>query len=603
MSREVTNIICTVLIASGAIFLLISIIFSNRITKLVPSELKRKWQYLRGLMTFFFCGYIMFNAVLLTAVDIPLDVIAGGIFLGGAMFVFLVIKLSGQTLLKVKNGEQDLKTLNANLNDKNMALEQAITNCRIKEDKIQLLAYYDNITGLPNRALFMDRLNQAIINAKLHKYLVGLLFMDLDNFKRINDSLGHQVGDHLLKAVADRLEPHLRKSDMLSVSLHSDNKGTEYTMARHGGDEFLILLNEIERPEHAARVASRLLDAMTTPFRVDSHDIYIASSIGIALYPRDCKNAEDLIKCADIAMYESKTRGGTSYAFYKNSMNDKSLRRIEIEKRLRRALKHGEFIVNYQPILDLKSCRVTKMEALLRWQDPDLGAIPPAEFIPLAEETGLIIPLGEWVLHHVCEQGEKWQEEGTGPVALSINVSGKQLLKHNFTEVVKRTIEETGMNPRLLICEITERMAMSNIDKTLSIMRSLKDMGIRFALDNFGQGTSSFKSLKKLPLDSIKLDQSFMRDVPSQTNMNIVKALISMSGSLGLKHIATGVETGDQMQFLLEQGCDYMQGFLLSKPAPAMQVSQLITRDRTSAHSGMTICQKIIEHHKNAVLV
>lgn len=440
-----------------------------------------------------------------------------------------------------------------------------ITGRRKAEQTLQHQAYHDALTGLPNRMLLNDRLTLTLAHAHRSQQMVALLFLDLDRFKKINDTLGHNVGDRLLQAVAKRLTALVREGD---------------TVARMEGDEFILLLPGIARAEDVARIARRILEAFKHPWMLDGQELHITASIGIALYPGDGEDAETLLKNAGIAMYRAKKQGRNNYQLYNQIMNVRTTKRLALGNSLRHALEREEFVVYYQPQVNISTGEITGVEALVRWQHPDLGLLSPAEFIPLAEETGLIIPIGEWVLRTACAQNKAWQDAGYRPVTVTVNISARQFQQQNLVETVGRVLKETGLDPHYLVLEITESAAMQNADLTIATLRSLKEIGIHISIDDFGTGYSSLSYLKYFPLDTLKIDGSFVQDLTTDpNNAAIVTAIITMAHSLKLKVIAEGVETQEQFTFLKQQKCDGIQGYLFSEPLPAGAFEKMLMQD------------------------
>lgn len=463
------------------------------------------------------------------------------------------------------------------------------------EAQILQLAYYDNLTSLPNRKLFTDRLRQAILLAERYDRMVGLLFLDLDNFKNINDSLGHEAGDSLLQKVSECLRQCLRKTDTIARPEADDT-----IVARLGGDEFIVLLTEIKHSYDAAIVAQRILDALSTPFFLKSQEVYITFSIGIALYPTDGKDINTLLKNADVAMYHAKNEGKNNYQFYERPMNAAALKKLTFENHLRKSLENDEFILHYQPKMDISTGKILSTEALLRWQSATMGMISPADFIPLAEETGLIIPIGEWVMQKACLQNTILQKAGFDPLHISVNVSIKQLKQKNFTKTVTEAIEKSGINPQHLELEITESIFLEDIHAIITTLKELKETGLKLSMDDFGVGYSSFRYLKNIPLDVIKIDRSFVKDVTNQSkDAAIVTAIIAMAHTLNIKVIAEGVETEEQLAFLYSKKCDEMQGFLLSKPLPIDELTRFLKREREGNGQGVSLVRNIMK--KNGV--
>jgi diguanylate cyclase (GGDEF)-like protein len=425
--------------------------------------------------------------------------------------------------------------------------------------------YHDPLTGLPNRMLFEDRLTLEMAHARRDKQGLAVMFLDLDHFKLINDTLGHSVGDQLLQDVAHRLRDALRGTD---------------TVARMGGDEFALLLTRVTHAENVARVAQKIFHVLKPPFNFGGHDFHITPSIGITLYPNDGEDTQTLLKNADTALYRAKEQGRNVYQFYTPAMNSKTLERLALENNLRRALERKEFVVYYQPRVKISTKRIIGMEALVRWQHPELGLISPVKFIPLAEETGLIIPLGEWVLRTACEQTKAWQEAGFPPLRVGVNLSARQFQQPNLVERVAQVLKETGLHPHYLELEITESAAMQNAEYTLPVLYYLKEMGIHISIDDFGTGYSSLSYLKKFPFHTLKLDQSFIRDLTTDPNdAMIAKVVITLAHGLKLEVVAEGVETQEQLDFLKQLQGDEVQGYLFSKPLPAEEFEELLRQE------------------------
>ena len=440
-----------------------------------------------------------------------------------------------------------------------------ITERTYAEEQIKHLAYHDALTGLPNRLLFKDRLTVAISHAQREKTKLAVLFLDLDRFKVINDSLGHNIGDHLLQSVAARIQSCLRDSD---------------TVARLGGDEFTLLLPNLAVAEDAAVVAQKILDAIRYPFHVEARELFVSTSIGISLYPDDGGDAEALIKNADTAMYQAKEQGRDNYQLFNAFINAKALQRIALEHGLRKALPNQELSVYYQPIFDFRLNKITGMEALLRWNHPTMGMIPPAVFIPLAEAIGMMVPLGTWAMRTACAQAKEWHDAGFRNLSLAVNLAVCQLTQPDLLERVREILEETGLPSRLLELEITESTAMQNPEGSIKTLYDLKKLGLRISLDDFGTGHSSLSYLKRFPIDTLKVDQSFVRDINNDPDTAaIVTAITAMAHSLRLKVIAEGVEFSEQASFLKRNGCDQMQGYLIKPPVPGDQFFALVKAD------------------------
>ncbi|HEX8169812.1 MAG TPA: EAL domain-containing protein [Thermoanaerobaculia bacterium] len=429
-----------------------------------------------------------------------------------------------------------------------------ITERTYAEEQIKHLAYHDALTDMPNRLLFKDRVTVALSHAQREQSRLAVLFLDLDRFKVINDSLGHNIGDSLLQAVSARLQACVRESD---------------TVARLGGDEFTVLLPRLHRADDAVPVASKIIEAIRHPFHIEGREFFITTSIGISLFPEDGTDAETLIKNADTAMYQAKELGRDNYQLFNAHVNAKALQRIALEHGLRKALTSDEFAVHYQPIHDFRSGRITGVEALLRWKHPQLGNVPPATFIPLAEATGVMIPIGMWALREAVRQAKAWHDAGHSSLTLAVNLSVTQLQQFDLVERVQAVLTETGLRPELLELEITESSAMQSPEASARTLYDLKKLGIRVSLDDFGTGHSSLSYLKRFPIDTLKIDQSFVHDITSDPDTAaIVKAIIAMAHSLRLKVIAEGVEYSEQAAFLERHECDQMQGFLLTPPVP-----------------------------------
>ena len=462
------------------------------------------------------------------------------------------------------------------------------------EDQILHMAYYDNLTNLPNRLLFQDRLSQAIVQAERYERMSAMLFLDLDNFKRINDTFGHRIGDLLLKAVADRLKESVRDSDSVARQ-HADILNV--TVARQGGDEFTVLLSEVRKPQDVARVAQRFLDKLARPFLLDGHEVFITASIGIAIYAIDGKDFESLLKNADAAMYHAKGQGKNNYQFYKQSMNATALEKLELENDLRRALARKEFLLYYQPQIDVRTGEIVGMEALIRWQHPVRGLVSPADFIPLTEETGLIVPIGEWVLQTACKQSKAWQAAGFAPIPVSVNLSSRQFRQRVLLQTIEQAMDASGLDCRHIVLEITESVVMQEQEASRALLVELASKGLRLAMDDFGTGYSSLSNLKRFPIDAIKIDRSFVMDITTDPDdAAITKAIIAMGRSLNLNVIAEGVETEEQLAFLYQQGCHMIQGFLISRPVPMEEAAKLLAREKAGDGIGLEICRRIVKH-------
>ncbi|MBC7804311.1 MAG: EAL domain-containing protein [Candidatus Parcubacteria bacterium] len=430
------------------------------------------------------------------------------------------------------------------------------------EERVLRLAHYDALTGLPNRSMFHQRVGQAIARARRSERQLAILFIDLDRFKNINDTLGHDAGDRALNEIATRLRGCLRETD---------------TVGRLGGDEFVVLIEELPDPAQVALVAQKVLAEVERPVALDEQEVHITTSIGIATYPADSEDLQGLMKNADIAMYRAKEHGKNNYQFYSAQMNVHTLERLAMESDLRRALERNEFVLHYQPKIDLATGAVGGMEALLRWRHPVRGLVAPAEFVPLAEETGLIVPIGQWVLRTACEQNRAWQAQGLSSLCVAVNLSARQFSQETLLQDVARVLSDTGLDASLLELEITESMVMRNPAHAVALLDSLKAMGVRLSIDDFGTGYSSLSYLKRFPIDNIKIDRSFIQDLPADgEDAAITRAIIAMAHSLRLTVVAEGVETDKQRHFLHQHGCDEMQGFLFSRPLTAEDFLRLL---------------------------
>ncbi|WP_313950608.1 EAL domain-containing protein [Accumulibacter sp.] len=437
-----------------------------------------------------------------------------------------------------------------------------VSQARAMTLKMAHLAQHDVLTGLPNRLLMTERLSLAIGLAQRHGKQVALLFLDMDRFKHINDSLGHGVGDELLQSVAGRLVACVRATD---------------TVCRHGGDEFVILLADIEQPQDAAHVAEKLHAASAAPHLVGGHELHVSLSIGISVYPDDGSDATTVMGNADTAMYHAKASGRNTYRFFTADMNARAVRRLLVEGSLRRALKQGEFVLHYQPQIDLVSGAMTGAEALIRWRDPELGLVYPGEFITIAEECGLIVPIGRWVLREACRQVQAWRDAGLQAVPVAVNISAVEFRHGDFLAGVSLILKETGLASRYLELELTESVLMHNAESSVSVLEALKTLGVSLAIDDFGTGYSSLSYLKRFPIGTLKIDQSFVRDIATDADdATIVSAVIGMGRNLKQRVIAEGVETAEQLAFLRTHRCDEAQGFQLSYPLSAADFERLL---------------------------
>ena len=453
---------------------------------------------------------------------------------------------------------------------------QDITDRKEAEGQIRFLAYYDGLTRLPNRALFLERLNLALVNARRDRRTIALLFFDVDRFKHINDTFGHSVGDRMLTTVAERLRKCLRSSDTIT---RGDPLGSSDTVARLGGDEFIVSITDITRIEDAAKIARRMLESLAEPMHLDDHELFVTASIGISVFPHDGPDAETLLKNADSAMYHAKEAGRNQYQFYNPAMNASALRKLSLENNLRRALERDELVLHFQPLVDADTERIFGAEALVRWKHPDLGMVPPGDFIPLAEETGLILPIGEWILRRACEEARTWQSAGYPTLKISVNLSARQFREQRLIDMVRKALSEAVLDPRTVELEITESVLMRNVEEAIGTLRGLRSMGLRISLDDFGTGYSSLSYLTRFPIDTLKIDRLFVKEIVSRpADAAITAAIISMAAGLSMEVIAEGVETREQLQELRSRGCRLMQGFLFSRPVPAEEFRRLLER-------------------------
>jgi len=461
----------------------------------------------------------------------------------------------------IRNGNAELLAVIETIED--------ISERKRYEEQLEYQSNYDTLTNLPNRNLLSDRIHQVLLLARRSQRQAAIFYIDLDRFKVINDNLGYDVGDTLLQTVADRLTNSVRAGD---------------TVARQGGDEFVVVISDLVEADAALQIATTIREAIARPVNINEHELVVTCSIGISLFPRDGEDVQTLVKHADVAMSRAKEQGSNMAQFYTNGINARSLARMTMEKHLWRALERDELLLNYQPKVCLRTGRIAGMEALIRWRNPEMGLVSPASFIPLAEETGIIESIGEWVIRTACAQNKAWQDAGFPPVAVAVNLSARQLRQANIAGIVRKILHETGLAPRYLEIELTESMVMQHVDRATEILNELKRMGTRLSLDDFGTGYSSLSYLKRFPFDTLKVDQSFVRDITSDPDSAaIAKTVIAMAHSLHMKVIAEGVETEGQLNYLRAHACDEIQGYYFSRPVPAAEFGQLL-RDRRHLH-------------------
>jgi diguanylate cyclase (GGDEF)-like protein/PAS domain S-box-containing protein len=438
-----------------------------------------------------------------------------------------------------------------------------INQRKIAEEKLQFMAFHDSLTGLPNRRLFQNKLDEALVNAS-EKYKVVVMYLDLDRFKYINDTLGHTMGDQLLEIVAKRLKSCLRDGDLIS---------------RQGGDEFAILLNKVVKMDAITTIAKKILKVIIQPIKLENHEYILTTSIGVSIYPTHGKDSLTLIKQADQAMYIAKENGKNNYKFYHSNITNLLSRKVIVEQKLHKALKNEEISLYYQPIVDVGMGSICGVEALVRWNESELGYMPPSEFIPIAEESGLMFSIGEWILRNSCIQNKLWQNEGFSPIYVSVNISASQFKHENFVQLVKQILEETGLEPRYLRLEITESTAMTNVSEMIRKLEQLHSVGVRLSIDDFGTGYSSLSYLKKFKNSTLKIDPSFIKDINMDPDQEaIINGIVAMAKSLRMGVVAEGVEMRHQVEYLKSIGCNQMQGYFFSEPLPSDDVKELFNK-------------------------
>ena len=485
----------------------------------------------------------------------------------------------GSVAQEIGRGNLDF-TLEINNKDElgelSSSLKEMSNNLRQSNEQIRYFAYHDSLTKLPNRRMFGEYLTHALAHARRRDQSLALMYLDLDDFKVINDTLGHQAGDAVLSELSSRLSDCIRAEDYLAHPATTRRSETE-TVARLGGDEFIIFLPNINSPLEAANVAERVLDSLAIPFRVENRDLHVSASIGITTYPKDGNDVETLIRNADMAMYHAKEQGKNAYSYYQESMNVAAFERLNLQNEMRQALTKNEFILHYQPQVDLKTGEIISVEALIRWQHPEKGLVAPDRFIPIAEQSELIVAIGEWVIQEACRQVKIWHEEGHTDLCVSVNASAAQLHRHDLKEVIQDALLSNILPAKALEIELTETTISNSEEIVFETLTAIKSLGVGIAMDDFGTGYSSLSYLGKLPIDKIKVDRSFVKDITSETtHAPIISAILAMANSLELPVTAEGVELQAQIDFLRDKGCGLIQGFLISHPVSAGEISQLL---------------------------
>ncbi|WP_068546450.1 EAL domain-containing protein [Thalassotalea crassostreae] len=455
--------------------------------------------------------------------------------------------------------------------------QNAVSDLKESQDRLKYLAYYDSLTGLPNRQNFNEHLERFLLLANRGEYHVGVLFIDLDRFKRINDTLGHNFGDKVLKKIAKILDSNIRNCDLIA---RSPDQIPETKVARLGGDEFTVFLSRVDSIDDIAQVAQRIIEEVSEPIMIEQYEVSVTPSIGISVYPNDGHTVTNLMKNADVAMYHAKEQGRSCFKFYSDSLNSRAKERLHLEQALRGAIENDEFELYYQPQMDTRDSSIAGVEALIRWNNPKLGIVSPAEFIPVAEETGMIIKIGEWVLRQACFQAKQWLDKGFSDFQMSINLSAVQFKRGTLVGLIQSVLKNTGLPPQMLKLEITESAVMTDVEENIVRLQQIKTLGVGIAVDDFGTGYSSLSYLKKFPIDTLKIDRSFIADINRNNDIAIVKAILALAESLGLDVVAEGVENQEQLRILNENNCFYIQGYLFSKPLDAQSCEALLINDR-----------------------
>ena len=506
-------------------------------------------------------------------------------FLALNRLLVIPIKHLGDAVADMQYGEFKRKI---NINTKNelgqlaRAFENMGEELQKSHDRIHALAYYDELTSLPNRSMFKAELQRTLSYCQRRNLNFALMFIDIDNFKHVNDVFGHQAGDQLLMAVSDRLQQSLRGEDLIATNQESDDSVDDGdVIARFGGDEFIVLLPSLPSPVVAHTIAQRIIDNLTLPIVIQKEEVFVGASIGIALYPNDGETPEALLKNADLAMYHAKSNGKNQLQFYGDAINLATTVRHKLEGRLRKAIQNNLLEIYYQPILSLDNERIIGAEALLRWNDEELGFVPPDKFISIAEDSGLILQLGEWVLHNACLQNQQWHTQGFRDLTISVNVSGIQITRSELDNVVQHVIKQTNINPKQLCLEVTETSVVSAIDRAQKTLTKIRESGVKIALDDFGTGYSSLSYLRRLPIDHLKIDRSFISEISDDKNtkQTLISAIIAMGKNLDIDVVAEGIETSEQLSFVRERGCEMGQGYLFSKPVPAKDFERIVSQN------------------------